>query len=78
MFDDGIDLLGLSGQAVPAARRAEEARWCHEWALNMLTRGGHRNSPPDAARSGADLWAVDPEDPILLQLAEFRKQRSAA
>ncbi len=78
MFNDGTDLLGLNGRAVPAARRAEEQRWCQEWGLNMLTRGGHQNLPPDAARTGTDLWAVDPDDPIVLQVAEFRKRRNAA
>ncbi|WP_457447229.1 hypothetical protein [Roseateles sp. P5_E4] len=31
--------------------------WLHTWALNMLAVGGHWKHPPDAVRSGKDLWA---------------------
>ncbi|MDG0854803.1 hypothetical protein [Roseateles puraquae] len=48
----------------------------HRWGLNVHSLGGHRNSPPDAASSGEDLWAIDPNDPyVFLEPEPFRTRQ---
>jgi hypothetical protein len=78
MLGADIDRLALTGPAVRESRCSAENRFCHEWALNMLSIGGHPNSPPMAVYRGEDLWAEDPSDRHVAFRARARAQRTTA
>ncbi len=76
LIDKDAWLLGQAEPAPGEARYEQHGRWCHEWALNMLSRGGHPTLPPEAVWTGQDLWATDPDDPVTLMLAKREASRS--
>jgi len=75
LIDKNAWLLGLSKPALSEARLEQHGRWCHDWALNMLSRGRHPAEPPRAVWMGHDLWAVDPKVQVTLALTTREERR---
>lgn len=62
-----VRVISAGADAKPSDQQfATPDIWLHTWALNMLSVGGHWEHPPDAVKSGKDLWAS--HDPHLSKI----------
>lgn len=71
LLDDEVQPANISFAAEAEAGFVPEHLNLHRWGLNMQSLGGHCKAPPQAARTGEDLWAIDPDDPYVLLEPEF-------